>query len=932
MVMARFCARVRKRAGLPAVSIKDVYAHPTLRALAGALAPAPAAASPVQDGLAAVLADVLQVDSVDPDAHVFDDLGADSMVMARFCARVRKEAGLPAVSIKDVYAHPTLRGLASAVAEPVPAVAEPAEAAPAPAPEAPARTVRRATGVEYVLCGVMQALIFLAYSCVSTFVFFEGFLWVLDGGSLLQEYLRALVFGSALTVALCVFPIVAKWVLVGRWVPQQIPVWSLAYVRFWVVKALIRANPLVLLTGGRSHTSSSSPLHVLYLRALGAKIGRGVTIYSRNVPVCTDLLTIGDGTVIRKESFFNCYRAHDGVIQTGPVTLGAHVFVGEATVLDIGTAMGDGAQLGHASALHAGQSVPAGECWHGSPAEPTTADYRAVEEVDLGTARRFVFGLTQVVTSLVFTVPLGVGALAFLTLLFPWIGALLTPGEVAFTQWSFYQEALVTSAVVFFGFFVVGLLVQVTVPRLLNLLIEPDRVYPLYGFHYSVHRGIARLTNSRFFAFCFGDCSFIVHYLRALGYDLSQVLQTGSNFGSLITHETPFMAKVGRGTMIACGLSLINAEFSSTSFKLARTEIGADNFLGNNVVVPSQGRTGENCLLATKVQVPVDGEVRHDVGLLGSPSFEIPRTVARDARLGEVTPEDVRRLLPVKNRHNLVSIALYLLVRWFYVFLFTVLTATTLDLYSDYGASVVALFSAALLVVGAVYWILVERSVAWMKALRPDGISIYDRAFWRHERFWKLPAVKYIQVFNGTPFKNLVWRGLGVRIGKRVFDDGLAVIEKSFATIGDECTFNARTMLQSHSQEDGGFKSDLITVGSRCTLGVGAYVHYGTTIGDGAVLAADTFLMKGEQVPPGEHWAGNPAVEMTPFPVALPAPAPTPLPRPRDAAPTERPSLSVEELMTLLEEDGAPGPSSTVPLPRRSGRHRATQRHLAGSR
>jgi hypothetical protein len=40
----------------------------------------------------------------------------------------------------------------------------------------------------------------------------------------------------------------------------------------------------------------------------------------------------------------------------------------------------------------------------------------------------------------------------------------------------------------------------------------------------------------------------------------------------------------------------------------------------------------------------------------------------------------------------------------------------------------------------------------------------------------------------------------------------------------------------------------------------------------------------------------------------------------------------VEELMTLLEEDGAPSASSTVPLPRRSGQHRATQRHLAGSR
>ena len=58
------------------------------------------------------------------------------------------------------------------------------------------------------------------------------------------------------------------------------------------------------------------------------------------------------------------------MIQTGPVTLGKDVFVGEVTVLDIDTSMGDGAQLGHASSLHAGQAVPAGEHWHGSPAQP----------------------------------------------------------------------------------------------------------------------------------------------------------------------------------------------------------------------------------------------------------------------------------------------------------------------------------------------------------------------------------------------------------------------------------------------------------------------------------------------------------------------------------------------------------------------------------
>src|ERR671916_232482 len=67
-------------------------------------------------------ADVVRVERVSVDSHFFADLGADSMVMARFCARVRKRAELPAVSMKDIYRHPTGRGLATALAGPGPAL------------------------------------------------------------------------------------------------------------------------------------------------------------------------------------------------------------------------------------------------------------------------------------------------------------------------------------------------------------------------------------------------------------------------------------------------------------------------------------------------------------------------------------------------------------------------------------------------------------------------------------------------------------------------------------------------------------------------------------------------------------------------------------------------------------------------------------------
>ena len=34
------------------------------------------------------------------------------------------------------------------------------------------------------------------------------------------------------------------------------------------------------------------------------------------------------------------------------------------------------------------------------------------------------------------------------------------------------------------------------------------------------------------------------------------------------------------------------------------------------------------------------------------------------------------------------------------------------------------------------------------------------------------------------------------------------------------------------------------------------------TMGDGVVLAPDSFLMKGEEIPQYERWGGNPAREM----------------------------------------------------------------------
>ena len=389
----------------------------------------------LESAFVAVLAEVLGVENVPVDGHLFDDLGADSMVMARFCARVRKRPDLPPVSMKDIYQHPTMRSLATAVGGGGAGSrrATGTSAAPGPRPTrragargdaCPAEGSRSIAGTRLAAgvprrggdagraAGARDAAGAVAppargRTCSVAPCSFssssrtsasapswptKGYEWISSGHGLGDMYLRSVVVGGGIFVAVSVLPIAGE---VAAHRALETP--GDPHLEPGLRPVLAGRDPrpqqfLVSLMGG-------SPILPLYLRALGARVGRGVVIMSRSVPVCTDLLTIGDGTVIRKDCLLSGYRAHAGWIQTGAVTLGKDVVVAESTVIDIETSIGDGGQLGRSSSLHPGQAVPAGERWHGSPARPTDVDYRTVGPARCGRLRRAVYCLVQLAKS-----------------------------------------------------------------------------------------------------------------------------------------------------------------------------------------------------------------------------------------------------------------------------------------------------------------------------------------------------------------------------------------------------------------------------------------------------------------------------------------------------------------------------------------------------
>ena len=141
-------------------------------------------------------------------------------------------------------------------------------------------------------------------------------------------------------VGYCLLPIVGEMAADRPLEGQGVPALEPAPLPVLAGPALIPANPIALFRARRS--TSCICVHSARRSAPGA------AIFSRSIPVCTDMLTIGAGTVIREDTVVLGYRAAAGMIQIGPITMGNDVLVGEKTVLEIGTSIGDGAQLGHA--------------------------------------------------------------------------------------------------------------------------------------------------------------------------------------------------------------------------------------------------------------------------------------------------------------------------------------------------------------------------------------------------------------------------------------------------------------------------------------------------------------------------------------------------------------------------------------------------------
>ena len=235
--------------------------------------------------------------------------------------------------------------------------------------------------------------------------------------------------------------------------------------------------------------------------------------------------------------------------------------------------------------------------------------------------------------------------------------------------------------------------------------------------------------------------------------------------------------------------------------------------------IPPQGRTGDNCLLATKVMVPLDGQDPRGRGPARLAQLRDPA----DGRAGQPTStlQSGERAAPPAGRQEPAQPAspsgCSCSCAGCYVFAGHAARLGRLrPVRPGRRTWVVAVASVVslLFTFGLLRAASSARSAGLRRAASRGGCSIYDRALLAARAALEGRRDGYLTALQRHPVQEPALAAAGRPDRPPGLRRRLLLTERTLTTIGDDCTLNAGSIVQCHSQEDGAFKSDRIAIGA----------------------------------------------------------------------------------------------------------------------
>jgi non-ribosomal peptide synthetase-like protein len=818
---------------------------PPLAARSGPHVPAE---TPLEGELAEVWGQILNITEVSVEDDFFCDLGGHSMVAARVISRLRERPAMRGLAMGDLYAHPTIRGLARFIADGLATLTGEESVAPErPKP-------RRHSTLQVLGCGLAQlvllyawmlllavpalALVYAALLRIGRPVRALPISDVLTRLSNLEMVPLALLWFAWFLVTIFLLPVAGSRLMMRGVRPGRYPLWGFTYLRFWCYGKIVALAPLALLTG--------TPMLPLYLRLLGAKVGRRCQLSSAAIGLAK-FIEIGDGASIGYGVRVQSYVVADGWLRLAPIRIGTGSFVGTNSGVLAGAEIGDHASVGEQSLVHSDHRVPAGEHWAGSPVTrrktapallETMAEHRDDRRWPLSVLMGYVGGLVLLV-------------------LVPVLAA--TPSAVlviyvvahAGLAWGIASVSLAGPL-----FVLVTCLVLILAKRAVLSTVRPG-IYP-------ERRGLGvRLWLSNHLA----DMSvtmirtiyctlYVVPFLRGLGLRMGRWCEV-----AIPTHINPDMTHLGDQCFLAAGIVMAPPVYHHGHIALAPAELGRRGFVGNIALVPGGCRMGDNSLLGV-LSVPPARPIDPETTWLGSPAIFLPRREASANFPEKLTYSPSAGLVTGRLAIELFRVtlpAIILLTGGLLGASATVELAALLPplvVLALLPALGLGLGLASTLLVVLLKWLIIGR-------YRPRTEPYWGIWVRRTELITGLYEAVAVPVLvnslTGTPWIALVLRLFGARVGRRAWIATTNFTEFDLVEIGDDAAVGEDTCAQTHLFEDRVMKMSFSKVGTAASVGTHSVVLYDAEAAAGSCLDALSLVMKGEILPAESRWRGIPA-------------------------------------------------------------------------
>ena len=772
--------------------------------------------------------ELFATEDISCDDNFFLELGGYSLLASRIVSTLRSTHGYPSLSVLDLYENPTIRSLASLL-----------DGMVRPVSEEP--TFVHVSKSQYRMAKVIMFLCVLILFGIQAVTWLGPILAAIylsnNGLSDFHSFLIGLGINAVQVPLLFVFVVVVKRITGGNLKEGTYPMWSPVFIRWWFANRILAIAPVPFITG--------TPLATLFLRALGAKVGKNVTFESLDIDA-PGLIEIGDDCSFENSSWLHAATVSNGQLHLRKIKIGSGCVVGVRSGVAGGGEMKDGSVLRDLGCISAGTIIPENEEWAGSPA-------RLTEEKLLPTYDPKLRPPSGVLAKYAVIQTFMVALLAVLESV-PFMAIAFTLYNESKEVYAYLMEPVYAIALVLFACAQALLVKWATIGRLKPGTFKYPGSYWLRKWFADKHLELLSSTLVPIY-----DSLFTRTWCQALG------MKCGPRCEIALPRRMPYdLVEMGEESFLASEVSIGMPIRRNGLITLLRTKVGKRVFLGNDSVVPQGSDIPDESLLGVLSASPAPEIMGDEDGQawLGSPAFKMPRRQVTDTFGIERTYKPSKRLYIERLFHEAFRIVLPAMFSLLVAAAFIEGFVEFWDRHSIWLSVLLlpflylgAAFAGALICL-ITKWILVGK-------YKPSVQPLWSRQVWNVETYsavlhdFGVPL--FVLPLVGTPMMSAFMRFLGAKVGHRVFMNSTDFTETDLIHIGDDVAINANAPLQAHLFEDRVMKIGQITIGDRCSVGTYSVILCESELKSDAHIGDLSLVMKGETIPSHTYWAGSPA-------------------------------------------------------------------------